>query len=591
MTFSDLLFANLAVLGVDYCACVPGGGIMYLVDSVAKNEQFSVKYFHHEQSAGIAAEAYCKAKNIPSACLVTIGPGVANAVSSAFSAFINSAPVIFISGAKRSTVASNYQTQRFTFPQDADTRALVSGVVKGYWELSSVDSLENTIKTAYDLANSGRPGPVWISVPLDVQGKGVEGVEGVDVKARLRNKQPKRNILLELQNFLNNAERTVLITGDGVNCISQNEDYKNFLANINLPCITSIGSNHTITHANKLNLGVFGPAGRRAANIALSKADSIIALGTGFDIDITGFDRKSFFSNKKLLQINSDPNLDVHEANEFLRIIVNIADVDFSVLRNISHEQLNWADSCIKLNKFLSPDFEIKYHKNDQCTGVDPYFFASKIGNKLGDKAALVAGISLDVVSLSHSVALKPSQRLFISKHCGQLGWDIPATLGVAHTNLYDQIVCITGDGSIMFNLQELATLSSVPQHVHIFIYDNDGYNSIRTSQHAHLGGRLFGSTLNDLNFPDWMKLAHAFGFTYFEILNDFEVEEKIISSLSILKTLTIVKVDANRSRTPRLVSKIINGQFQSPNLAEQFPYLETSIQKKVDGIFEWSNE
>lgn len=584
MTFSDLLFSNLAALGVDYCACVPGGGIMYLVDSVGRNEHISVKYFHHEQSAGIAAEAYSKAKNFPSACLVTIGPGVANAVSSAFSAFVNSVPVIFISGAKRSSVPSNYQLQRFTFPQDADTRALVSGVVKGYWELSSIENLEKTIKTAYNLASSGRPGPVWISIPLDVQGK---KVESPSPKERKRNKQPKRDISIELQNFLNSANRTVFIMGDGVSSVVKDEGYKNFLRNINLPCITSIGSNHTITSANELNLGIFGPVGRRAANIALSKADSIVALGTGLDIDLTGFDREGFFSNKKLLQINSDPNLEMHEANDFSRIIVDIGDLDFSLLQNISHGQSIWANSCIKLNKFLSTDFETRYHKNDQCTGVDPYFFSSKIGNMLGDKAAIVAGISLDVVSLSHSISLKPSQRLFISKHCGQLGWDIPATLGVAHTNMYEQIVCVTGDGSIMFNLQELATLSVVPQHVHIFIYDNDGYNSIRTSQHTHLEGRLFGSTLNDLSFPDWKKLAQAFGFTYFEISADSQVEEEILGSLSVLKSLTLIKVDSNRSRTPRLVSKIVDGKFQSPNLAEQYPYLDETIQKMVDGIFE----
>ena len=584
MNLSHKLFDTLSLLGLKYCACVSGGGIMYLLDALGQNKDINTFYFHHEQSAGIAAEAYSKSTSQPSICLVTIGPGVANAVSAAFSAYINSVPVVFISGSKRSTVPTNYQLQRFTFPQDVDTRALVTGVVKGFWELSSVENLDSTLYSLVNLARSGRPGPVWLSVPLDFQGK---PYEINDLTPTLSfNKPGKISIYEKLRTFISNSNRTIVITGDGVNAVVDFESYQSFVKYIGLPFITSIGSNHTILNATKLNLGVFGPVGRRSANIALTNADSLIVFGSGLDIDITGFDRVSFFKNKKVFLINTDPDLFFSEALEFEKTTTDLKQIDFNELAELKHNQTKWAEACIKLNEVLSPEFEIDFHNNDGLKMVDPYLFTNTLGRLLPESTGIVAGISLDVVSLSHSIMLEESHRLYISKHCGQLGWDLPAAIGVAHTNKFKNIICLTGDGSIMFNLQELATLNRVKQRVCIFIYDNDGYNSIRTSQSTHLENRWFGSTLEDISFPNWSKLAESFGFLYFQINTNNDIKNILNQAFkSTRNSITLIKVDQNRSRTPRLVSKIIDGKFQSPKLSEQYPYLDQKTQDVVDNL------
>jgi acetolactate synthase-1/2/3 large subunit len=582
MNLSEKLFSRFTSLGLDYCACVSGGGIMYLLDAVGQNPKIKTKFFHHEQSAGIAAEVYAKAANIPSICLVTIGPGVANAVAAAFSCFLNSSPVIFISGAKRSNVLTDYKKQRFSFPQDGDTKSMVSGIVKEFYEITNPDDLHTTLTDAFNLAKSGRPGPVWISVPLDVQGIKIEDFSFSELKA---SEKANFDISAELQNFINQSKRTIIITGEGINSVINDPNYNSFVKNINLPFITSIGSNHTISSANLLNLGIYGPTGRRAANIALTNADSIIAIGTGLDIDLTGFDRVSFFENKKVMSINADAHFTISEIKEHIKITADLKDLNFFNLLKIQHHQLKWIDTCRDLNNLLSVEFETAYHKNDHCDNVDPYLFAKKLGEAAPNNTAFAVGISLDAVSISHSLELKETHRLYNSKHCGQLGWDIPACIGLSHTNIFDRVICVTGEGSVMFNLQDMTTLSKATKPVNVFIYDNDGYNSIRTSQSTHLKGRLFGSTLEDLTFPDWKKMAEAFGFDYFKIDCNDELDSKIDASLNVSKSITLVRIDPNRSRTPRLVSKIINGVFKSPKLSEQYPFLDESIQNKVNDL------
>jgi acetolactate synthase-1/2/3 large subunit len=196
----------------------------------------------------------------------------------------------------------------------------------------------------------------------------------------------------------------------------------------------------------------------------------------------------------------------------------------------------------------------------------------------LPKNVGIAGGISLDVHAFSHVVKLKDSQEFFLSPHCGQLGWDLPAAVGICDSNKYNSIYCITGDGSAMFNIQELATLASTNKNITVIILDNAGYNSIRTSQDIHLSGRRFGSDLKQLQFPNWKLLAKAFKFNFIEIKNNSEVYTKLSKLKGNGQFLIRVLVDPDRSRTPRLVSKIVNGKFLSPNLAEQYPFLDEVI-------------
>ena len=222
------------------------------------------------------------------------------------------------------------------------------------------------------------------------------------------------------------------------------EEYKQFLEKIQLPAVTSIGSNSTIFAANSLNMGVFGPVGRRSANITLTESDSIIVLGSGLDIDITGFDRLSFFENKEILVINPDINLNIEQAENINYLNQDLRNIDFSKLLNIKHSQSEWVKFNKELNKFLTIEYEFQI-ENLFDNYVDPYKFAFVLDGLLHENSAIVTGISLDVVSVSHSMKLNASSKIFASKHCGQLGWDLPATIGIANSTSYDEIICITG--------------------------------------------------------------------------------------------------------------------------------------------------
>jgi len=579
-TKSDRLFALLAAGGVDYCACVSGGGIMFLVDAATRTPGIRTRFFHHEQSAAFAAEAYARARSAPAVCLVTIGPGVANAIAGAFSCYINSVPCVFISGAKRSNVKTHYRTQRFTFPQDADTQALVRGTVKAFFELSPSDDLALLAARALKVAASGRPGPVWISVPLDVQGS-EDAAESAAAPAPVRPRRRRRDISGTLGAFLTRVRKPLFLVGRGAEPVMRDPAYQGCLAGCALPFVTSIGSNHTIAAAGPNNLGFFGPTGRRAANQVLHAADGLIAIGSGLDIDNTGFDRARFFAGKAVLAINSDPHLDVSgDCPDFTRLELDTRQIDFARLRKsllISAPRFApWQAFVAKVAALMPVEWEVR--NNLGAKAVDPYLFSLELARRLPARVGIAGGISLDVHAFSHVAQLAVGQDFYLSSHCGQLGWDIPAAVGLCDSGLYQHVVGITGDGSAMFNLQEFATLSSCPQDVTVFILDNAGYNSIRTTQDIHLGGRRVGSGLDDLDFPQWSALAAAFGFEFEEIRDNDGIAGTLESVLRPGKRIVRVCVDPERSRTPRLVSRISGGRFQSPGLDDQFPFLSEPL-------------
>ena len=569
----------LAARGVRYCTCVTGGGIMFLVDAVGRCADLHTRYFHHEQAAAFAAEAYARANSQAAVCLVTIGPGVANAIAGAFSCFLNSVPCVFVSGAKRSNIVTAYRTQRFTFPQDADTRSLARGTVKQFIELSPEDDVEKIAARALSIAASGRPGPVWLSVPLDVQG--MAAASDTPPAQLTPQRRPRRDISRAIGRFLERVRKPLFLVGRGAEPVMREPAYRAFLAEAALPFVTSIGSNHTIAAAGANNMGFFGPTGRRAANQILNEADGLIAIGAGLDIDCTGFDRARFFAGKSVLAVNADSHLDLgKDCPRFERLTIDTRNLDFARLRTtvtaLSGRFAAWQAFVAQISALLPVDWEVKNNLGPEA--VDPYLFSLELARRLPARVGISGGISLDVLAFSHAATLAVGQDFYISSHCGQLGWDIPAAVGLCDSRLYERVICITGDGSAMFNLQELATLSSCPQDVTLFILDNLGYNSIRTSQDMHLAGRRVGSDLAYLKFPDWRQLAAAFGFGFDEILGNGEIGGKLEQALRPGKRIVRVAVDPERSRTPRLVSRISGGKFQSPGLEDQFPYLSETL-------------
>jgi acetolactate synthase-1/2/3 large subunit len=211
-------------------------------------------------------------------------------------------------------------------------------------------------------------------------------------------------------------------------------------------------------------------------------------------------------------------------------------------------------------------------------SGVDPYLFCRRLSQLAPGNTGFAGGISLDIVAFSHVAELREDQEFYLSSHAGQLGWDLPATIGLADTERFDTVVCVTGDGSLMFNLQELATLRRLERNIVVVVFDNDGYNSIRTSQDAHLGGRHYGSDLRWLGFPNWEALSHAFGYRYLDIADNDGIES-VAEAMGEGHWLVRVRIDADRGRTPRLVSKIQDGKFVSPTIFDQYPELPPEVE------------
>jgi acetolactate synthase-1/2/3 large subunit len=586
MRVVDRVFKTLSDRGCKYAAGVAGGGIMFLVDALKKNKSYQLQFFHHEQSAAFAAEAFARATSTLPVCFATIGPGVTNVLSGAFSCFINSVPCFIVTGAKRSNVETHYGRERFRFPQDCNSAAIAQGVVKQFYELKIDDDIARVVNELANTALSGRPGPVWLSIPLDVQASAQSNLPTQYFPgnyARVENKSThlvQEQVLNVLATRLQKSVKPLLIVGHGIERICWNEPFKRFLRTIGLPVVTSIGANHLINASEEMSLGVFGPTGRRAANRVMLEADLLIGLGFRFTPDTIGFDQNAFFGKRPVIVLTDDPEFELPENVESWIFHIRPEELpleDMMRVVNDNHPHLSrWVEYTKIVNATLTTELEVSLSKSE--IKVDPYFFSDIFLKYLEEEIAIAGGISLEIVALSNSMSFKKRHEFYVSSHAGQLGWDLPAAIGLAHTGRYKAVVCFTGDGSLMFNLQEIATLARVSCGATIFVIDNSGYNSIRTTQETHLNRVYVGSTLDDLAFPDWHYLAKAFGFLFQRISSNDDVQPFLENWNQSGKYLVQVMVDPDRGRTPRLVSSIKDGKFVTPRLDEQFPALSDAV-------------
>lgn len=586
MRVADKVFKTLNKLGSNYAAGVAGGGIMFLVDALKKNKDFQLQFFHHEQSAAFAAEAYARCTQSLPVCFATIGPGVTNIVSGAFSCFINSVPCFFVTGAKRSNVSTDYSLERFSFPQDCNTEAVARGVVKKFHELKHEDDVERIVTDLAIEAISNRPGPVWLSIPLDVQSS--IAVDGSGSSKVSGNSPIKKHFLSTLSEpaiqqlclALAKSSKPILILGHGLEKVFLSCQFREFLRECYLPVATSIGANHLIVSAGDSAVGFFGPTGRRAANYALVEADLIIGLGFRFTSDVIGFNQEAFFGDRHVFALVDDPAFRLPPSVSGEIFVFLPEEIPFGKIIEVTKSQKDkfnpWCTYIQDVKSILTDDREIQSNKHG--SKVDPYYLGDVLLKHLQEGSGIAGGIALEITALSHSMSFKNGHEFYLSSHAGQLGWDLPAAIGLAHSGRYRSVVCITGDGSIMFNLQELATLSKVDCGVTIFVIDNSGYNSIRTTQDTHLGGVYAGSTLEDLTFPDWQYIAKAFGFTWVRINRDDDLDTFFSTWNQTGKIFVQIVVDPDRGRTPRLVSKIKNGSFETPRLDNQYPPLPDDV-------------
>ncbi len=596
ITASELIIRRLEQHGIQQAFGVVGGAIMFITDALRRCEGIRSTFTHHEQGAAIAAEAYAKVTNHPALVFATAGPGTTNVITGVVDAYMDSIPMVVLIGDVRSTIAADFSKQRYNAPQEVNQAALMTPIVKRYQYLTPdmhADALVAAVDATVQEAMTGRKGPVCISVPLDVQGMRCDR-SALDAKIApiLGKKIPDQAAMqLAMQTVLQ-AKRPLLLLGAGVRLSGMASGVMDLAEKHALPFCVSIGAIDLQDHSNPLSCGCVGPTSQRAANLLFHEADCVLALGTSFDQSVTGFNIAELIRNKKVILVNIDSGENMRFQDGSIQTVEADLGDFLELAANYTHQGLShgeWLQQVRRVKSLLTPETEAGIRTTVSQGYLSAYDITAELSRNLPANSTIVLGISLDAVSVMNAFQVNRGQRILVSRNLGPMGWDVPALLGAAlATKEAAPLVLITGDGSLMLNIQELAVIAGLKFPVCIFVFNNDGYVSIRTTQANFFGQQFFGcDTPSGLKIPPLAPLASGFGFEYSK-LRHLEEIGGLLSEHAIAAKPRIVEcsIDPGQLREPRLVSRVEDGKFKTPVLHDMTPALPSTLAEAIAGIF-----
>lgn len=585
---SDYIAQKLAENGVKHVFMVTGGGAMHLNDAFGRCKDIRVVCCHHEQTCSIAADAYNRIGNNLAAVNVTSGPGGTNAITGAYGAFVDSLAMIVLSGnVKWETLArSTTLPLRSLGDQEVDIIRLVESITKYSVCINDPRTIRFHLEKALHLAREGRPGPVWIDVPMNIQGAMIDpehlpgfvadspqGLRGTELEAVCR----------QIVERLKTAERPVILASAGVWRAGAQSDLIGFAEKFGIPVTTAWNSHDLIWDDHPLYAGRPGIMGDRAGNFAVQNSDLLISVGCRLSIRQVSYDWKQFARDAyqvvvdidaaELAKPTIDPDLPVHaDAGDFLRAM---AGQEWSNSGKFG----SWVSWCQE-RRVRYPVVQAK-HRAPQGP-ANPYGFIEALTQKLDEGELVVCGNGTACVATFQAAIIKKGQRLFHNSGSAPMGFDLPAVLGAwyAGDTSRKRIICITGDGSLQMNLQELQTLLTHRIPIKLFVLNNDGYHSIRQTQNAYFSDSMVGfEPSNGVEMPNLQKIAQAYGFRYVGIQSLSDCSSQIATALAGSDAVFCeVFIDKAQNFEPKLASKRLDdGRMVSSPLEDMYPFLETS--------------
>lgn len=590
MKLSDYLVHSLENLGVKHVFLISGGGNIHLIDSIGKSTKIHYICNHHEQASATAAESYARVTGNMGVCLVTTGPGSTNAITGVLGAWQDSIPILVISGQVKRELLSwkTDKNLRQYGDQEVNIIEIVKSITKYAVTVMDSSSIRYHFEKAVHLAKSGRPGPVWLDIPLDIQGSSVDtsSLRGFDPKELTSsyetNKQKIKEIVKEVVQKLEKAERPVLYAGNGIRLSGATEEFLELIDIVKIPVLLSYAGYDLLPDAHPCYFGRAHAFGQRAANFILQNSDFLLSIGARLDIRTIGFTYKAFARAAYKVIVDIDraelakpilsPDLPVNcDAKEFIiEMISQLRQKPFK--KNIS-DWLNYGRRLNKKYPVVLPQFwkEKEY--------VNSYCFIETIGKYLKENEIIVLSDGVGPLNCMYQAfTVKKRQRIILNNGCAQMGYGLPAAIGAAFaTGAQKRIVCFEGDGSLQLNIHELQVMKHHNLPIKLFIYENDGYQSIKNTQKNLFEGRLVAvNAKSGVSCPDLVKVAHAYGFGVVEIHTHQDMERKIKKVLSSRGPMVCV-IHAARDLmvTPKLMArKLPNGQFASPPLEDMGPFL-----------------
>ena len=596
---ADYVANFLADHGVTDVFSVVGGGAMHLNDALGHHDSLKVTYNHHEQACAIAAEAYARLDNKIAALCVTTGPGGTNALTGVVGGWLDSIPMFVISGQVRYDTTARYALQYTETPlramgdQEYDIVKSVEHMTKYAVMIENPKMIRYALEKAWHLATTGRPGPVWIDIPVNYQGGYIETdeLEGYDPSEDDAKLPPEvtSDIIDTVIEKIKNAKRPVFHAGYGIRLSGGYEAFRSVAEKLNIPIVTYWNAVDLIEDDNYLYCGRAGNMGDRPGNWAIQNADLILAVGTRISIRQVGYNWKTWAREAEVIMVDVDKaELKKPTIHVEMPVWADAKDFLTKLDKACSDKVFNgteWLETCNSWKKNYPVVQPRQLEENGSTANV--YAFVKYMSSKLPENSLTAVSNGACCVVGNQTYVIKKGSRMANNSAIASMGYGLPAAIGTCIGGGRRETICLEGDGSIMMNLQELQTIITLNLPIKIFLINNNGYHSIRITQnnlfkeHCKVG---IGPESGDLSFPEFKKLAEAFGYRYYSASSNADMMKTVDEVLALDGPVFCeIFTDTAQVWEPKSSTKRLpDGTLVSPPLEDLAPFLPREELKNI---------
>lgn len=584
MKLSDWVARKIVETGIRQVFMVTGGGAMHLNHSLGSNPDLNCVFNHHEQACAMAAEGYFRLNNRLALVNVTSGPGGTNAITGVYGAFVDSVGMIVLSGQVKheTTVRHTGLPLRQYGDQELDIEPLVRPVTKYCVMVTEPNSIRYHLEKAIYLARSGRPGPCWLDIPLDVQAARIdpETLQGFDA-SELDEPWRRTDLVLAADNIfaaVEKAHRPVVFAGNGVRLSGAHTDFIRFVDKLGIPVVTGWNAHDAIWNDHPLFCGRPGTVGDRGGNFTVQNADLLLVLGSRLNIRQVSYNWRSFAARAKKIWVDIDAvELQKPSVHADIPIHADLADLlPVLAARKYCGPSTTHAKWLV-WSRQRNTDYPVVPNEYWAGPQINPYCFMKSLFEHLSPNQIVVTANGSACVVSFQAAHLKPGQRLWTNSGCASMGYDLPSAIGACKASEGAPIVCLAGDGSIMMNLQELQTIVGSWLPIKIFLLNNSGYVSIfQTHRNFFNGVEVGAGPRSGVSFPDFARLMAGFGLPYRRVARHNDIAEAVRATMAADgPAVCEVMIDGNQAFAPKLASRQLpDGAMVSPNLEDMAPFL-----------------
>jgi acetolactate synthase-1/2/3 large subunit len=584
MKLSDYIVRSLADWGVRDIFMMTGGGAMHLNDSIGGEPRIHYICTHHEQVAAMAAEGYARITGAPGVVNVTTGPGGINALNGVFGAWTDSIPLLVLSGqVKRQTCMASTGTHnlRQLGDQEVNIVAMAKGITKYAVLIDDPSSIRYHLERAWHLCQSGRPGPCWLDIPIDVQSAIID-------ETKLRSYDPAEDAighddaLLQQQcrdvaERIRSAKKPVILAGTGVRIAGALNEFEQAIRKLQIP-VTTAWTHDLIDSEDELYCGRPGTIGDRAGNFAIQGADLVLVLGSRLNLRQVSYNWSSFAHDAFKIQVDIDPA-------EFTKPLVKpdlpIA-CDLKLFLQTLLKTLDASSYSPRHNRWLAWCRErvarypvVQDRQRQSGPPLNPYYFMELLSAMLAADDVVICGNASACILPYQVMKIRKGQRLISNSGAASMGYDLPASIGAAVARGGKRVICLAGDGSLQLNIQDLQTVVHHQLPIKIIVLNNGGYLSIRSTQQNFFGRVMGESAESGVSFPDFVKVGNAYGIPSVRVdrVSDMETVRAALEQPG--PALIEVMLDGKQEFEPRSRSKVLpDGTIVSPPLEDMYPFL-----------------